>query len=218
MSENTYCVYKHTTPSGKVYIGKTKFADPRIRWKSGKGYGTNPYFTHAIEKYGWRNIKHEILAKNLTEEEAYWDEIFFIEMFDSFDRERGYNLTRGGDGSLGVPMTEEHKDKIRKGIQEKCIGRFLGEKSARARGCNQYDLDGFFIKHWGSISDAGRAFGVHYSNIAKACSGDIDTASGYLWTYDDETYLLPYKVQEIHKLRHWVGYKKGERKCYYEYY
>lgn len=218
MSEDRYFIYKHTSPSGKVYIGKTKQKDPKLRWLSGHGYESNKYFSNAIKKYGWRNFKHEVLARDLTEEQAYWNEIFFIDMFDSFNRKHGYNLTKGGDGSLGRPLTEEHKRKLREATKAKCTGLYLGEKSVRARGCVQYDLDGYLIKEWGSISDAARALGVHYSNILKACSGDLATASGYLWTYADEKYLLPYRVQETHKITHWVGYKKGERKVYYEYY
>lgn len=32
-----YTVYKHTSPSGKVYIGITK-RKPEYRWNKGKGY------------------------------------------------------------------------------------------------------------------------------------------------------------------------------------
>ena len=34
---NNYCVYKHTSPSGKVYVGITKLK-PKYRWNNGKGY------------------------------------------------------------------------------------------------------------------------------------------------------------------------------------
>ena len=54
-------LYRHTSPSGKVYIGITR--DVNIRW-SNKGYRYltyNSIFGKAILKYGWDNIKHEIL-------------------------------------------------------------------------------------------------------------------------------------------------------------
>lgn len=35
-----YTVYKHTTPSGKVYIGITK-QKPWQRWNNGNGYKNN---------------------------------------------------------------------------------------------------------------------------------------------------------------------------------
>ena len=47
-----YCVYKHTSPNGMVYIGITR-QNPIKRWMNGKGYSYNTYFYNAILKYGW---------------------------------------------------------------------------------------------------------------------------------------------------------------------
>lgn len=41
--ENKYCIYRHTCPSGKVYIGQTK-KKPRDRWANGRGYIGSPKF------------------------------------------------------------------------------------------------------------------------------------------------------------------------------
>lgn len=57
--EKPYYIYVHTSPNGKKYIGKTK--SPEMRWGSNK-YKHNKEFTNDINKYGWENIKHEILA------------------------------------------------------------------------------------------------------------------------------------------------------------
>lgn len=64
-----YTVYLHTSPSRKRYVGIT-CQKPKHRWQNGLGYCYNEYFTNAIKKYGWDNIKHEILFENLTKEEA----------------------------------------------------------------------------------------------------------------------------------------------------
>lgn len=63
------CVYRHTFPNGGVYIGKTDMT-PEDRWLNGWGYKNCPLMFAAILQYGWDNIKHEILADNLTKEEA----------------------------------------------------------------------------------------------------------------------------------------------------
>ena len=55
MQDINYCVYKHTTPNNKVYIGIT-CKDPNSRWRNGEGYATQKYFYKAIKKYGWDNI------------------------------------------------------------------------------------------------------------------------------------------------------------------
>lgn len=106
--EKIYCVYKHTTPSGKVYIGQTK-QKPEKRWQNGKGYayGTNDYFYNAIKKYGWENIEHKILRSGLTKDEAEKLEIEFIAKYKTTSREFGYNIDSGGN-SCGK-HTKEYK-------------------------------------------------------------------------------------------------------------
>lgn len=68
MREIKWCVYKHTFPDGKVYIGITK-NDPKKRWANGLGYkGQSVY--NEIEKYGWKNIKHKVIVEGLNEFQA----------------------------------------------------------------------------------------------------------------------------------------------------
>lgn len=59
---DNYVVYKHTFPNGKVYIGITKQKRVLYRWSSnGAKYKTQPVMINVIMKYGWINIKHEII-------------------------------------------------------------------------------------------------------------------------------------------------------------
>lgn len=96
MSERKYVVYKHTTPSGKVYIGITS-ATLKKRWKNGKGYELCTAFNRAIKKYGWENMKHEVLFDGLSKDEACRAEQELIKKYDSTNPEKGYNLTSGGE-------------------------------------------------------------------------------------------------------------------------
>lgn len=107
----------HTTPSKKVYIGITS-QDPLKRWGNGCNYAKQPYFYSAIKKYGWENIKHEILFDNLTEDEAKQKEVELIAKYRSMDKNFGYNLTQGGDGVKGYVPTEETKRKIKNTIEK----------------------------------------------------------------------------------------------------
>ena len=90
-----YCVYKHTCPSGKVYIGITK-RKPQKRWNSGRGYESNRYFFRAITKYGWDNFEHEVIETSLTLEEAEERERHYIRLYNSTNPEHGYNIEAGG--------------------------------------------------------------------------------------------------------------------------
>ena len=106
-----YTVYKHTTPSGKVYIGITK-KKPEHRWENGSGYKKNKHFYRAILKYRWENIKHEILETGLTKEQACAKEIELIAKYDSTNPDKGYNQSTGGEcGTLGTHHSDETRRK-----------------------------------------------------------------------------------------------------------
>lgn len=52
-------VYILTFPDGKVYVGCAN--DARLRWDNGKGY-IGQAVGKAIEKFGWKNVKKEIVV------------------------------------------------------------------------------------------------------------------------------------------------------------
>ena len=111
MHDKKYCVYRHTSPNGKVYIGVTSLA-PERRWERGHGYRYNAHFWNAIVKYGWDNFLHEIVCDGLTREQAYSLEKELISIQRSNDPRRGYNITDGGCGGLrGVQISEETRRK-----------------------------------------------------------------------------------------------------------
>lgn len=90
-----WCIYKHTSPSGKCYIGMTSKM-PEQRWLEGKGYSPKTKFGKAIAKYGWSNFTHEILEAGIPSlSQAQEREKYYIKLFDSF--KNGYNSTEGGD-------------------------------------------------------------------------------------------------------------------------
>ncbi len=108
MSESNYSVYVHTSPCGKKYVGITK-QNPIDRWKKGKAYPSNKYFTEEIEKYGWDNFQHEIVAEKLSKADAEAMEIKLIKEFKSDNKEFGYNITKGG-----APCNRGYSDEDRR--------------------------------------------------------------------------------------------------------
>lgn len=134
MRDKKYTVYKHTAPSGKVYIGLT-CCNPKERWDSGHGYKRNFHFWNAIQKYGWQNIQHEIVATNLTQKQACDLEKDLIQKYDSTNPNKGYNVLAGGTYGFTFHHTDESKNKIsqaskklweseehRKYMSERCSG------------------------------------------------------------------------------------------------
>lgn len=126
---NSYCVYKHTFPNDKIYIGIT-LRNPLKRWgHKGYGYRQQNLMYNAINKYDWDNIKHEILFTDLTKQQAEQKEVQLIAKYKSNQYEYGYNIENGGNSTgkhstytrnkisasnKGKTFTEEHKRHISK--------------------------------------------------------------------------------------------------------
>ena len=96
-SDRCYSVYRHKSPSGKLYFGITS-QKPAQRWNNGNGYRGNAYFWSAIKKHGWENFEHTILASDITEKEACDMEVSLISENQTNNPLYGYNLSRGGEG------------------------------------------------------------------------------------------------------------------------
>ena len=120
--DNNFVVYKHISPSEKVYIGIT-CQDAEKRWQNGYGYRYNTHFYRAIQKYGWSNFKHEILFEELTEEEAKLMEQMYIALYDTTNQNKGYNLTKGGDGTIGYRHSLEARFKMKKNNSRYMLGK-----------------------------------------------------------------------------------------------
>lgn len=63
----------------------------------------------AIQKCGWDNIDHRIISTGLDKDEADFQEIFYIQPYQTNEPEFGYNVADGGGGSTGYKHTEEAK-------------------------------------------------------------------------------------------------------------
>lgn len=130
---NTYCVYMHTSPNGKKYIGITQ-QSPSKRWQSGNGYRRNRHFWGAIKKYGWDNFEHSIIKENISKQEACDLERSLISFYETTDDTKGYNISTGGEsGGIGTRRTEEQREKFAKNARELWKDAKYREKTLKAR-------------------------------------------------------------------------------------
>ena len=105
-----YSVYCHTFPNGKKYIGISK--DPKRRWSAnGLYYMKQTKIARAINKYGWQNVKHDILVDGLTEEQAKTLEVSLIAQMDTI--KKGYNVSVGGDCIKSTYLSSRVMEMIR---------------------------------------------------------------------------------------------------------
>lgn len=123
MQDKRYYLYRHTTPSGKVYIGIT-CQKPENRWNNGRGYfnAIKTPFKSSILKYGWENIKHEILFSYLTKDRAKKLEIELIRHYRLLGI--SLNVTEGGEGTTGM-IPWNYKKKLSYEQSNKLRGKHL---------------------------------------------------------------------------------------------
>lgn len=207
-----YSVYKHTTPNNKVYIGMT-CQKPEKRWNYGKSYKENKYFNNAINKYGWKNIKHEILATNLTKEEAEELEIYFInKKYKSNNMKYGYNIEYGGchngktseitrkriseanKGKHNSPKTEFKKghisiitEEIKQKISEKNKGKHASVRTEFKKGHKPLNARKVLCIEsdviYDTIKKASEDTNVMACHISQVCNGKRKSAGKLHWKF-----------------------------------
>lgn len=112
ISKDRWCVYQHTAPNGKIYIGITN--NTKNRWRTGGiGYKTQTIFWRAIQKYGWDNFEHEIIAWDLDLSFAQMMEEDLIKNLCSNEREFGYNVSPGGENPPALFFSQESIEKAK---------------------------------------------------------------------------------------------------------
>jgi len=112
-------IYRHVSPSGKSYIGLTKYSiDERLIQHKKAADGFSQYkFHQAIRKYGIENFNSEILEE-CDSTIADQREIYWINHYDSFNN--GYNMTNGG---YGRNYEWTHSDESKQKMSENMKGR-----------------------------------------------------------------------------------------------
>ena len=131
-------IYKATFPNGKVYIGQTTQTLENRKYQHRRDAidlnRKSPFF-FAIRKYGWENIKWEVVEEGeFTVEELDDKEIYYISFYHSCVKDEncnGYNVLKGrhNDDSLRIRLKDMKPilDKIvqmnKDGIEEKEIAK-----------------------------------------------------------------------------------------------
>ena len=114
MKDYKMLIYKHTSKtSGKSYIGKTMFtAEERFRGHiKSVTAGSTTHFHKAIRKYGKEDFVTDILVDGITDHKVLTImEQYYIYKYNTF--RKGYNQTIGGEGVIGLKLSDETKAKL----------------------------------------------------------------------------------------------------------
>lgn len=135
--QNTFIVYKYTSPSGKIYIGKTSKKLENKRKNNHKHKAMNKEsknrWYRAIRKYGFENMKYEVLCYVSSNETALIMEEAIIKQFKSNDFSIGYNSNTGGIYASGYLHSKEAKKKISDANKGKIVSSETKEKIRKAK-------------------------------------------------------------------------------------
>ncbi len=209
---NIETLTKHHKDKYYVYLHLTK--DTNIPFYVGKGKNNRYFYTGSRNRW-WKHVvdKHDYVIKilefNLTEQEAFKSEVFWIKFYGRKQIETWgtlVNLTDGGEGISGYKFSEEFKkqrsdylknnpDVWKKGInREKYFGKQLFGKdnpNFENRGKNnplsipvvKLDLYGKLLSIYDSVTEAALANNVAANSISAVCKGKRNTLKDFRYEY-----------------------------------
>ena len=185
-------VYKHTAPNGKVYIGCTSRS---LEERKSSGY-SGP-FGEVIQKFGWKNIKSEILFKDLTKEEAYQKEIEMIAKYQSTNPEFGYNKALGRAGAKGCKPANKGKPRSEetcKKISESLKGKPLSEETKQKLSESHKGKVGEKASHYGKKHTEESCRKMSESHKGKPTNKRLIINGRSLQEWSEETGIKPHTI------------------------
>ena len=196
-------IYKITNKiNGKCYIGQSK--NIYKRWKSEQNGYVNEHLKSAFTKYGIENFSFEILEECdvtlLNERETY-----YINHFDSCNREKGYNIMSVGCVPIhNLPLTENHKQKISLANKGRKLSKETIEKQKEAKKhtvvCNQQVVYCYETNlYYKSINEAARKLNLAKNALRRVVRGMENRVKDYHFcTIDDDINSFIEKCDEIY--------------------
>lgn len=163
LNRNIYCkenkpyyIYIHTCPNNYTYVGMSQ--KPEQRWNNGEGYKENKNFYQSIQRFGWENIKHEIVAETYYRWVAQKIERTIITHFKKKNR------------SFNENNIEKVLLKNKRKVELKRVAQY--NKETREK-----------IREFSSIREARDFTGIPEQGIRATCLNKSKTSGGYIWKY-----------------------------------
>ena len=215
--------------NGKIYVGKSIDIQKRFRTHINDSFNENkPEYNHlihkAIRKYKVENFSFDVIEEcnedELDSKEMYWIHVYDCCVLDG--RNKGYNMTRGGEGSSAIDVYKVyelwdsglsiseiadvlHHDRHAISVRIKEYKNYtkdehksryynLVAKSRQKEVC-QYDLMGNFINQYDSVIEASEKTGIGYRTICSNIQGQTSSAGGFQWRYKDDPPPGAYNVK-----------------------
>lgn len=207
-------IYKITnTVNAKCYIGSSyhclyKRLNSHLKALSNNKHANN-YLQHAWNKYGEKKFAFEILefCDEKSNQEVLQLEEHYIELFQSYIRNKGYNIFRFCKNSSGNKWSQEavnrrkgflkgrkfsdkHKKKISESHTGKKVKDITKEKLRNLpknnRGVVKLTLSGDFVAEFRNLSEAANHMNTISSRIGLICSRKAKTCRGFTFMWKDD--------------------------------
>lgn len=156
-------IYKYTSPSGKSYIGQTKYSLYDRACLNGRGYKNCSIFYSAIQKYGFENFDVEILDE-VREENLEVMEAFYIEKYKTL-KPYGYNCYPKGSGPRAL-------------IHVKTV-------------VDVYDLNLNYLTTFNSLIECAKEYNIPYQAISDNINHKISHYKDKVYVRHKETPTVP---------------------------
>jgi len=108
--------------NNKIYVGQTIRNLEKRKSEYKKNYIRNnlynKYLQNSFNKYGWDNFEFKIIDTASTLEELNQKEIYYIDKYNSRNRDIGYNIESGGRNAIPDDDTLEKMSKSHLGIKQ----------------------------------------------------------------------------------------------------
>lgn len=210
-------IYKITNLiNNKIYIGET-IRSIQVRWNehksvcmNEKGHGYNYHLHLAMRKYGIDNFIIEEIEQ-CKDEERFNRETYYINLYNSNNKEKGYNYVLEGRGNSPY-LTQDFLDAWNEGLKifdiaeklgchystvssrlkangitleqiKKRTGLYIQERDSKP--VEQYSLTGQFIKEYPSAGSCTKD-GFQQSAVSNVCNQKQKSAYGFLWKYKED--------------------------------
>lgn len=167
----------------KVYVGQAK--DFQKRWL--KKY--NKHLTSAFKKHGKHNFYFHILEEvELDKDLLNLREQWWLDWFESYDSEKGYNICKEASSTLGYKHSEEDKEKMSEIMKNKDHQR--GENNGRAK------------LTWDDIYEIRKIYYENNNESFKSLAQKFNVSDGNIKfiiknkTWKDINYIYAFKKRE----------------------
>lgn len=140
--------------------------------------------------YLWVNLVYE---KDRIKKNCYIHRLVAENFLDSVEGKTevnhidGNTLNNRADNLEWCTHGENMKHASLSGALSKGQDPYKGEKNPRSKAVLQYDLNGNFIREWGSVNQVMRETGIPADRIFRCCNPQKypheKTAKGFIWVY-----------------------------------